>query len=85
MLAPRAELLHRGDGRIGDSGERAAPAGMGGADHPGLVIGEQDRRAIGGQDSEQQVRAVGDHRVGVRPLVLRPGLLDRRRTSAEWT
>ena len=33
-LAPRAELLHRLDGRVGHAGERAAPAGMGGADHP---------------------------------------------------
>ncbi len=49
---------------------------MGRADHAGLGIGEQHRRAIGGEDSEQQPGPVGDHRVGVRPLVLRPRLLD---------
>ena len=48
------------------------------ADHAGLGVGEQHRRAIRGQDAEQQARAVRDHRVGVRPLVLRPGALDDR-------
>ena len=37
--------------------DRAAPAGMGGADHAGLGIGEQHRRAVGGDDAEQQARA----------------------------
>jgi copper oxidase (laccase) domain-containing protein len=32
---------------------------MGGADHPGLGIGEQDRRAVGGQDAQRQAEALG--------------------------
>ena len=59
-------------------GERAAPAGVGRTNHPGIGIGEQDRRAIGGQDSEQDVLAVGDHGVGLRPLGVGPGMLDRK-------
>ena len=55
-----------------DSAERAAPPGMGGADHAGLSISEQDRRAIGGQYGEQQPGPVGDHGIGVRARVLRP-------------
>src|SRR5688500_2460184 len=35
-LAPGAQILHRGDDRIGDSGERPAPAGMRGSDDPRL-------------------------------------------------
>ena len=53
-VAPGAELLHRRDCRVGHAGERAAPAGMRRADHPGIGIGEQHRRAIGGEDPEQQ-------------------------------
>ena len=47
-----------------DAAGGALPAGMGGADDAGLGVGEQHRRAVGGEDAEQQVRAVGDHRVG---------------------
>ena len=36
---------------------RTAPAGMGRADHAGLRVGQQDRRAIGGDDAEQRGRA----------------------------
>ena len=46
-LAGRAELGHGLDRRLDDPGERAAPARMGGADHAGLGIGQQDRRAVG--------------------------------------
>ena len=44
---------------------------------PASRVGEQHRRAVGGQDAEQQAGPVGDHRVGVRPLVVRPGLVRR--------
>ena len=43
---------------------------------PGALVGEEHRRAIRGQDAERQAFALGHHRVGVRPLGLRPGLLD---------
>ena len=51
---------------------------------PASAIGEQHRRAIGGEDAEQEVGPVGDHRVGMRPLVLRPGSLDLTDVG-EWT
>ena len=72
-LAPCAETLHGLDRRVGHASERAPPAGMGCADDDGLMIGEQHRGAVGGQDSEQQIGPVGDHRIGARALVLRPG------------
>ena len=52
-----AEPLHRRDRRLGHAAERAVPAGMGGADHARLRVGEQDRRAVGGEDAEQRGRA----------------------------
>ena len=42
-------------------------------DHLRLVVGEQHRGAIGGEDSEQQLGPVGDHRIGMGPIFLRPG------------
>src|SRR6185437_16308279 len=72
MVAPRAELLHRFDRRVGDSGKGSTPTGGGRSHHHGLVVGKQHRRAIGGQDSEQEVGPVGDDPVGARPPVLRP-------------
>ena len=52
---------------------RPAPAGMGRADHARLAVGQQHRRAIGGDDAEQQAGPVGDQRVGLRPLGMRHG------------
>jgi hypothetical protein len=48
---------------------------MGGADHTGNTVGEQHRRAIGSRHSEQKAGPVGDHAVGTRPVVVRPGLM----------
>ena len=75
MLAPCAEPLHRDNGRVGHPGERAAPAGVGRANHAGFGVGKQHGRAVGGEDTEQEIRPVGDHRVGARALVLRPRVL----------
>lgn len=36
------------------------------ADHPGVAIREQHRRAIRGEDAEQQPRPIGDERIGAR-------------------
>lgn len=71
-IAPGAELLHRLDRRVGDSGESTAPAGMGRGDDRCVVVREQNRRAIGGEDSEQKVGPIGDHRIGTRASILRP-------------
>ena len=40
-----------------DAGERAAPAGMGGADDARLGVGEEDRPAIGGADADARCPA----------------------------
>ena len=40
-------------------------------DHP-VVVGEQNRRAIGGQNAEQQVGRIGHHCIGTRSLALGP-------------
>ena len=48
---------------------------MGGPDDDRFEIGEQHGRAVGGEDTEQQVGRVGDHRIGAGALVLRPRLV----------
>ena len=67
-VSPGAERHHGGDRRASDVMERALPAGMRGADHPGLGIGEQDRGAIGSQDAQRQARRGGDQRIGLRAV-----------------
>ena len=52
-----AELLHRRDGRLDDAGQRAAPAGMGRADHARRRISEKDRAAIGRGHADGERRA----------------------------
>ena len=80
----RAELRHRAHGRLDHARERAAPAGVGGADHAGLGIGEQDRRAVGAEHAERDAGAIADQRVGRR--LGRPGSGARATTtSAPWT
>ena len=76
-VALGAELLHGDDRRFEDAGKRAAPAGMGGGDHAGRGIGEEDRPAIGGADADGDARAVGDDGVGLRSLADLPDLVDR--------
>jgi len=71
-LAPGAVLFHRGDDRFDDAGKGAFPAGMGGADHAGLAVGEQDRRAVRREDAQDEARPVGDDRVGLGPGVVGP-------------
>ena len=46
------------------------------ADDAGSLIGEQHRRAIGGENAERDAFALRHHRIGFRPLALRPGFLD---------
>ena len=57
-----AQRFHRLQHRLEDPGQRAAPARMGGADHPpGGAVGQQDRLAIGGQHRQRQAGlGVGD-------------------------
>ena len=65
--------------------KRALPAGMGGTDHAGLRVGEQDRRAIGGEDAEREAGPVGDDGVGMGAGIVGPGLGGDQSASAEWT
>ena len=67
-IVPGAERLHGGDSRLQHARDRAAPAGVGGADHAGCRVAKQDGRAIGGDDAEGDAGAVGHHGVGAGPL-----------------
>ena len=71
-----AERDHAGDRRLDDAAERAAPAGMRGADHPGDRIDKQDRGAIGRQDAERHAGGAADHAVGRGRVLAAPGLVD---------
>ena len=49
-----------------------------------LLVREKHRRTVGGEDAKEDAGTVGDHRIGVGPLILVPGLLDlndRRRMN----
>ena len=50
---------------------------------PASAVGEQDRRAVGGEDAEGEAGPVGDHGVGMGPRVVRPGRVgvDRARPN----
>ena len=61
-----AEPLHGGDGRFDHARQRAAPAGMRGADDARVRIGEQHRPAIGGADPDRKPGHAGHDGVGAR-------------------
>ena len=44
--------------------------------NPGLGVREENRRAVGRQNAEQQVGTIGGHRVAVRALLMGPGPVD---------
>jgi len=69
----RPQALHGTDGRVEHAAQRAAPAGMGGADHTGLGIGEQDRRAVGGENAERHPRPRRHHAIHPGAILRRPG------------
>ncbi len=71
IVAFGAQRLHRLHGGRDHSTERALPAGVGRSDHACLGIGEQDRSAIGSQDSQREAGAVGNQCVGMRARVVR--------------
>ena len=54
---------HRGDRGFDDAVERAPPAGVGGGDHAGGGIRQEDGRAVRRQNSEGDPRQVGRQRV----------------------
>ena len=62
--------------------ERAAPAGMGGADHAGLLVGEQHRPAIGGRHADGEAGRPGHDGVGARAVVARSTARSATTTSA---
>ncbi len=68
-----SQCCHRSDRAVGHPGHCPFPAGVRGADDPGSAIGQQDRRAIGGDHAQHQPGPVGDDGVGVRTLVIGPG------------
>ena len=72
---PCAEMCHGSDGRLDHTGDGTAPAGMGGGNHAGSHVGEQDGGAIGSDDAERHVRAVRYHGVRARPGAWRPRIV----------
>ena len=64
--------------------ERAAPAGMRGANHAGLRVGQKHRPAIGRGDADGERAHAGDDGVGARPLIAASTALRRRRRCGEW-
>src|SRR5205085_2628749 len=55
-LALRAELLHRFNRGVGDSGDRASPAGVLRSDSPGLLVREENGSAIGSEHADTPPR-----------------------------
>ena len=72
--APQVAGEHDGGGD--DPGGDAGPAGVGGADHPGGRVGEDDRHAVGGTDEEDHVGPVGDDAVALGPGLVGSGRHD---------
>ena len=58
-LDPRAQRQHCRNRPVGHALHRTTPSGMGGADDAGFHIGQQHRRAIGGDHRQQDARPVG--------------------------
>ena len=73
-----AQPLHRLQRRLGHPGESTLPTGMGGADHAGLLVGEQHRGAIGGENAEGETGPVGDQRVCLGRALERNAVGDQR-------
>ena len=69
-----AERLHGGDRRLDHAGEGAAPAGMRGADHARLGVGQQQRPAVGSGHADGEPRRAGDDGVGARAVLSVHGL-----------
>ena len=63
--AAGAEAFHRRDRGIGHPAHRAFPPGMRRADHASLPVREQDRRAVGGEDTQRQAGPIGHQGVGM--------------------
>src|SRR5215210_5113781 len=72
QLTPGAEPLHGGDRCFADAEQRALPPGVGGADHLGFAVGEQDRCAVRRQNAEQEPWPVGDKGVALWSVLLTP-------------
>src|SRR5580704_5500809 len=64
VAALGAEPFHGFNRGLDDAGERAAPAGMGGADDAGVWVGKKDRPAIGGADADGECPQARDDGLG---------------------
>lgn len=73
------EPEHIGNRRLDNSALRAFPACVSGGDYPGLAIGQQHRRAIGGDNAEREARPVGDYCIRFGPRIVTPRLGDGNR------
>ncbi len=77
-FCPGAQRFHRLHCRLNHPAMGTAPAGMRSADHPRLTVSQQDRRAIGGDDSNQRARAASDKRIGSGAMIVVPEFFHRR-------
>src|SRR6185437_15054231 len=66
-----AQLFHGLQGGFQHATQRAFPSRMGGADHTGLGIGEQHRRAIRREDAKTQARRRRHHAITLQTLAIR--------------
>src|SRR5580704_17315570 len=78
LAALGAEPLHGFNRGLDDAGERAAPAGMGGADDSGVWIGKKDRSAIRGADADGECPHAGDDGVGAGAVLGQPRRMNDR-------
>jgi hypothetical protein len=62
---PRPLPHHRTHRRSGYSGQDAAPSSVQGSNHAPLLVGEQHRHAIGGEDAEHDTGYRGDQSVAL--------------------
>ena len=65
-ISAGAQAFHCRDSRLDHPGHGAAPAGVGGAHDARFRVGEQHRRAISGQDADDEAGRAGDDGVGLR-------------------
>lgn len=61
-----AQHFHRADCAFENTALSPAPSGMRGANHPGFLIREQDRRAVCSDDAKRETAGGGNHRIGDR-------------------
>ena len=79
---PGTERFHRLDDRRQDTAKGSLPTGVSGADDSRIGVGEQNRRTIRAENSENDAGTIRHHRVGPRRRSARPLPFDPYRRPA---